>query len=276
MNYIPALDFLQSGAVFYLHSLLFIASQQRYNMIKIRNLSKTFTQGNRTVNALQDINIDIRKGDIFGIIGMSGRGKSTLLRCLRALEKPTGGDILLKDVSLTGAKNGTLTAMRKNMGVVFQGYNLLMQRTVYQNIAFPLQISGVSRQETEERVAQLLKVVDMEDKKDVYPSQLSGGQKQRVAIARALATNPEILLCDEPTSALDPLTTRQVLSLLKEINARLGVTIVIITHEINVVRNICSRVAVISDGCIAETGAVKDVLTNPASTVTKSLIEWQV
>ncbi len=245
-------------------------------MIKITNLTKTFVRGGRTVNALKDINIDIEKGDIFGIIGMSGAGKSTLLRCLRALEKPTGGDILVNGVSLTKARNGQLTAMRKNMGVVFQGYNLLMQRTVYRNIAFPLQISGVGRQETEERVNRLLKVVDMEDKKDVYPSQLSGGQKQRVAIARALATNPEILLCDEPTSALDPLTTRQMLSLLKEINRKLGVTIVIITHEINVVKNICSRVAVISDGEIAETGAVKDVFTNPSSPVTKSLIEWQV
>ena len=245
-------------------------------MIKIKNLSKTFIRNGSPVNALMNISIDINKGEIFGIIGMSGAGKSTLLRCLRALEKPTGGEILLDGVSLTEARNGQLTALRKNMGVVFQGYNLLMQRTVYRNIAFPLQISGVSREETEKRVSRLLKVVDMEDKKDVYPSQLSGGQKQRVAIARALATNPKILLCDEPTSALDPRTTRQVLSLLKEINSTLGVTIVIITHEINVVRNICSQVAVISEGEIAETGAVKDVFTNPSSPVTKSLIEWQV
>lgn len=245
-------------------------------MIKIKNLSKTFIRNGSPVNALKNISIDIDKGEIFGIIGMSGAGKSTLLRCLRALEKPTGGEILLDGVSLTESRNGQLTALRKNMGVVFQGYNLLMQRTVYRNIAFPLQISGVSREETEKRVNRLLKVVDMEDKKDVYPSQLSGGQKQRVAIARALATNPKILLCDEPTSALDPRTTRQVLSLLKEINSTLGVTIVIITHEINVVRNICSQVAVISEGEIAETGAVKDVFTNPASPVTKSLIEWQV
>ena len=245
-------------------------------MIKIKNLSKTFIRNGSPVNALKNISIDIDKGEIFGIIGMSGAGKSTLLRCLRALEKPTGGEILLDGVSLTEARNGQLTALRKNMGVVFQGYNLLMQRTVYRNIAFPLQISGVSREETEKRVSRLLKVVDMEDKKDVYPSQLSGGQKQRVAIARALATNPKILLCDEPTSALDPRTTRQVLSLLKEINSTLGVTIVIITHEINVVRNICSQVAVIFEGEIAETGAVKDVFTNPSSPVTKSLIEWQV
>ncbi|MBQ8604950.1 MAG: ATP-binding cassette domain-containing protein [Oscillospiraceae bacterium] len=245
-------------------------------MIKIKNLSKTFTQNGNAVNALKNISIDIGKGEIFGIIGMSGAGKSTLLRCLRALEKPTAGEILLNGVSLTGAKNGRLTEIRRSMGVVFQGYNLLMQRTVYRNIAFPLQISGVSPEETRQRVNQLLKVVDMEDKKDVYPSQLSGGQKQRVAIARALATNPRILLCDEPTSALDPLTTRQVLALLKEINSKLGVTIIIITHEINVVKNICSQVAVISDGEIAETGAVKDVFTHPSSPVTKSLIEWQV
>lgn len=245
-------------------------------MIQIKNLSKTFIQNKNQVHALKNVDIHIEKGDIFGIIGMSGAGKSTLLRCLRGLEKPTEGDILLGGISVVNAKNGQLTALRRNMGVVFQGYNLLMQRTVYENIAFPLKIAGISKEETEKRVDRLLEVVDMADKKHVYPSQLSGGQKQRVAIARALATQPEILLCDEPTSALDPMTTRQVLKLLQEISENLGVTIVIITHEINVVKNICNRVAVISDGEIAESGFVKEVFTSPQSQVTKSLLDWQV
>ncbi|MBQ3009050.1 MAG: ATP-binding cassette domain-containing protein [Oscillospiraceae bacterium] len=245
-------------------------------MIQIKNLSKTFIQNKNQVHALKNVDIHIEKGDIFGIIGMSGAGKSTLLRCLRGLEKPTEGDILLGGISVVNAKNGQLTALRRNMGVVFQGYNLLMQRTVYENIAFPLKIAGISKEETEKRVDRLLEVVDMADKKHVYPSQLSGGQKQRVAIARALATQPEILLCDEPTSALDPMTTRQVLKLLQEISENLGVTIVIITHEINVVKNICNRVAVISDGEIDEIGFVKEVFTSPQSQVTKSLLDWQV
>lgn len=245
-------------------------------MIRITNLSKTFTQNKQRVNALKNVNIHIEKGDIFGIIGMSGAGKSTLLRCLRGLEKPTEGDILLDGVSIVSSKNGQLTALRRKMGVVFQGYNLLMQKTVYENIAFPLKIAGAGREETESRVDSLLKVVDMADKKYVYPSQLSGGQKQRVAIARALATQPEILLCDEPTSALDPMTTKQVLRLLGDINKNMGVTIVIITHEINVVKNICGKVAVISDGDIAEYGRVKEVFTQPQSPVTKALLDWQV
>lgn len=245
-------------------------------MIRITNLSKTFTQNKQQVNALKNVNIHIEKGDIFGIIGMSGAGKSTLLRCLRGLEKPTEGDILLDGVSIVSSKNGQLTALRRKMGVVFQGYNLLMQKTVYENIAFPLKIAGAGREETESRVDSLLEVVDMADKKYVYPSQLSGGQKQRVAIARALATQPEILLCDEPTSALDPMTTKQVLRLLGDINKNMGVTIVIITHEINVVKNICGKVAVISGGDIAEYGRVKEVFTQPQSPVTKALLDWQV
>lgn len=245
-------------------------------MIRITNLSKTFTQNKQQVNALKNVNIHIEKGDIFGIIGMSGAGKSTLLRCLRGLEKPTEGDILLDGVSIVSSKNGQLTALRRKMGVVFQGYNLLMQKTVYENIAFPLKIAGAGREETESRVDSLLEVVDMADKKYVYPSQLSGGQKQRVAIARALATQPEILLCDEPTSALDPMTTKQVLRLLGDINKNMGVTIVIITHEINVVKNICGKVAVISDGDIAEYGRVKEVFIQPQSPVTKALLDWQV
>lgn len=245
-------------------------------MIKIKNLSKVFTQGKNRVQALQDVNIHIEKGDIFGIIGISGAGKSTLLRCLRALEQPTAGTIEIGGLEVTQLKGSGLTQLRKNMGVVFQGYNLLMQKTVRENIAFPLKINGTPKAEAEQRVKQLLQLVDLADKADVYPSQLSGGQKQRVAIARALATQPQILLCDEPTSALDPLTTRQVLKLLKEISEKLKVTVVIITHEINVVKNICNRVAVISEGRVAESGDVKQVFTEPESEITKLLLNWEV
>ena len=245
-------------------------------MIRIENLSKTFAQSNTSVDALRNVNIHIEKGDIFGIIGISGAGKSTLLRCLSALETPTSGDIKIDGVSIVGAKSSRLLQVRRNMGVVFQGYNLLMQKTVYDNVAFPLKIAGADKAKIDEKVKYLLQVVDLADKRAVYPSQLSGGQKQRVAIRRALATDPKILLCDEPTSALDPMTTKQVLSLLQDINRKLGVTVVIITHEIGVVRKICNRVAVISGGEVAEKGEVKDVFSNPQSEITKLLLDWQV
>ncbi len=245
-------------------------------MIKITNLSKTFTQGKQQVNALKNINVHIRKGDIFGIIGISGAGKSTLLRCLSALEKPTSGDIEIDGISLKNIKNGNLIKLRKEMGVVFQGYNLMMQKTVAENIAFPLKIRGASQKEIDVQVDKLLRIVELSEKKNAYPSQLSGGQKQRVAIARALATQPKILLCDEPTSALDPLTTRRVLKLLKEISENLGVTVVIITHEINVVKTICNRMAVISGGEIVEKGEVSEIFAHPESEITKLLLDWKV
>ena len=245
-------------------------------MIKINNLSKTFVQGKVQVNALKNINVHINKGDVFGIIGISGAGKSTLLRCLSALEKPSSGEIEIEGIRLSDARNSNLAKIRKEMGVVFQGYNLMMQKTVGENIGFPLKIRGVNNKEIEAQVEKLLEIVDLADKKDFYPSQLSGGQKQRVAIARALATQPKILLCDEPTSALDPLTTRQVLNLLKDINENLGVTVVIITHEIDVVETICNRMAVIADGEIAEAGEVKDIFANPHSEITKLLLNWRV
>lgn len=245
-------------------------------MIKITNLSKTFTQGKQQVNALKNINVHIQKGDIFGIIGISGAGKSTLLRCLSALETPTSGDIEIDGIPLKNIKNGNLIKLRKEMGVVFQGYNLMMQKTVAENIAFPLKIRGTSQEEIDLQVDKLLSIVELSEKKNAYPSQLSGGQKQRVAIARALATQPKILLCDEPTSALDPLTTRRVLKLLKEISENLGVTVVIITHEINVVKTICNRMAVISGGEIVEKGEVQEIFAHPESEITKSLLDWKV
>ncbi|MEG1862491.1 MAG: ATP-binding cassette domain-containing protein [Oscillospiraceae bacterium] len=245
-------------------------------MISIKNVSKTFTQGKTETKALQNINIEIEKGDIFGIIGMSGAGKSTLLRCLSALEQPTEGEIIIDGISTTGLKNGKLTALRKNMGVVFQGYNLLMQKNVFDNIAFPLKLNSTPTEDIASTTTNLLKLVDLQDKISVYPSQLSGGQKQRVAIARALATQPKVLLCDEPTSALDPLTTRQVLKLLKDISTTLGVTVVIITHEIGVVKSICNHVAVINDGKIAEIGSTSEVFSSPQSEITKLLLDWKV
>ena len=245
-------------------------------MINISNLSKDFIQADSTVKALNNVNIDIEKGDIFGIIGISGAGKSTLLRCLSGLETPTEGDIKIEGKSIVGLTGSKLIPVRKQMGVVFQGYNLLMQKNVYDNIAFPLKTAGAKKSEIDRQVKRLLAVVDLSDKQNAYPSQLSGGQKQRVAIARALATNPKILLCDEPTSALDPMTTKQVLNLLTEINKELNVTVVIITHEIGVVRKICNRVAVISSGEVAEYGNVRDVFSNPQSEITKLLLDWQV
>ncbi len=244
-------------------------------MIEIKHLSKTFSTRKNEVHALKDIDITIDRGDIFGIIGISGAGKSTLLRCLSGLETPTGGDIAIEGRSIIGIKGSELTRIRREMGVVFQGYNLLMQKTVAENIAFPLRINGYSKQDIDSRVKELLKIVDLEDKWKSYPSQLSGGQKQRVAIARALATQPKILLCDEPTSALDPLTTKQVLGLLQEINEKLSVTVIIITHEIGVVRRICNRLAVIAEGTIAESGDVKEVFASPKAEATRLLLGYE-
>lgn len=242
-------------------------------MIQIQNLTKIFTEATPPVTALENVNITIATGEIFGIIGMSGAGKSTLLRCLSMLEKPTSGKILLEGIDIASLSGAQLRAARRKMGVVFQGYNLLMQRTVFENIAFPLKLEkGYRKKEVQDRVTQLLSIVGLEDRANAYPAQLSGGQKQRVAIARALATNPEMLLCDEPTSALDPLTTNSMLELLKDINKKLGVTIIVITHELSVVRKICSHMAVVSNGCLAESGTVESVFENPKSEETKMLL----
>ena len=241
-------------------------------MIQIENLKKTFHTKIGDVEALQGISARIEDGDIFGIIGLSGAGKSTLLRCIALLEVPSEGSIKIDGKDLSALKGRELTAHRRQIGVIFQGYNLLMQRTVAKNIAFPLEIAGVSKPEITERVARLIRLVGLEGKESSYPSQLSGGQCQRVAIARALANNPKVLLCDEPTSALDSFTTKAILDLLRDINRQLGVTIIIITHEIGVVRQICNRVAVIESGRFAENGPAAEVLAAPKSVAARQLI----
>ena len=242
-------------------------------MIELVNLSKTFKSSQGEVAAVRDVNLKIEDGDIFGIIGFSGAGKSTLVRCINLLERPTSGEVLINGTDLMKLNRKQLRTARKKIGMIFQQFNLLAQRTVEANVRYPLDIAGVKRADANKRVEELLELVDLKDKAKSYPSQLSGGQKQRVAIARALASEPEIILCDEATSALDPITTRSILALLKELNEKLGVTIVVITHEMRVVEQICDRVAVMSDGEIKEVGAVHDVFLNPKSETARRLIE---
>lgn len=241
-------------------------------MIRIKNLSKTFDKS-WNVDALKNVNLSIEAGDVCGVIGMSGAGKSTLLRCIAMLETPSSGSIEIDGRDIFSLKGKELLDLKKSLGVVFQGYNLLMQRSIRQNIAFPLELIKMPKDQIAKRVDELLCLVGLSDKAEEYPSQLSGGQRQRVAIARALASNPKVLLCDEPTSALDPLTTRSILKLLREINHTLGVTIVIITHEIGVVRSICNKVAVIDAGEIAESGLTKEVFAAPQSQAAKQLLD---
>lgn len=241
-------------------------------MIRIKNLSKTFDKS-CNVDALKNVNLSIEAGDVCGVIGMSGAGKSTLLRCIAMLETPSSGSIEIDGKDIFSLKGKELLDLKKSLGVVFQGYNLLMQRSIRQNIAFPLELIKMPKDQIAKRVDKLLCLVGLSDKAEEYPSQLSGGQRQRVAIARALASNPKVLLCDEPTSALDPLTTRSILKLLREINHTLGVTIVIITHEIGVVRSICNKVAVIDAGEIAESGLTKEVFAAPQSQAAKQLLD---
>ncbi len=241
-------------------------------MIEIKNLTKVFRDASGEVAALQDVNLTVADGDVFGIIGMSGAGKSTLVRCLSMLEEPTSGDILLDGVALSKLSGAEKRAAHRKMGVVFQGYNLLMQKNVAQNVAFPLKLVKHDKAAVQQRVDELLALVGLTDKAKAYPSQLSGGQKQRVALARALATNPGVLLCDEPTSALDSLTTRSVLELLRDINQKLGVTILIITHELAVVKSICNRVAVIDASRFVESGDTTEIFENPQSAITRQLL----
>ena len=241
-------------------------------MIELRNLGKVYSNSGKPVTALEDINLTVADGEIFGIIGLSGAGKSTLVRCINLLEKLTSGQVLIDGRDLTAASHRELLQTRRSIGMIFQGFNLLEQRTVLKNVCFPLEIAGSPRAETLARAEELLGLVGLSDKKDAYPSQLSGGQKQRVAIARALATRPKYLLCDEATSALDPNTTRSILELLRQINDTLGVTIVVITHEMRVIDSICDRVAVISDSRIAEEGRVSEVFANPRSEIARQLI----
>lgn len=241
-------------------------------MITFENITKTYG-GKTHVQALKGISLTIHDGEIFGIIGKSGAGKSTLVRCINMLEKPTTGKVIIDDKELTAMSDSQLRAERKNIGMIFQHFNLLSSRTVFDNISFPLELAGASKEVIRSKVDSLLELVGLTDRQFNYPSQLSGGQKQRVGIARALASDPKILLCDEATSALDPQTTKSILELLKDINKRLGITIVIITHEMAVIKEICDRVAVIEGGVIKEQGRVIDVFTNPQSETMKEFVK---
>ena len=241
-------------------------------MIELKHLSKTYRTQEKEIVALEDINLTINDGEIFGIIGLSGAGKSTLVRCINLLEEPTDGQVIIDGKSVTELSRKELLKLRQSIGMIFQGFNLLAQRSVLNNVCYPLEIAGVGRKEAKARAMELLHMVGLADRANSYPSQLSGGQKQRVAIARALATSPKYLLCDEATSALDPNTTRSILELLREINNSLGVTIVVITHEMKVIDHICDRVAVIDHSRIAEEGKVSEVFTNPRSQIARDLI----
>ena len=240
--------------------------------IEIRNLTKRFEVKGNTVTALNNVSLNIEKGDIYGIIGMSGAGKSTLVRSINFLEKPTEGQIIIDGTDLSSLSEKELREKRRGIGMIFQGFNLLEQKNVLDNVCFPLEIAGIKRRDARVRAKELLDTVGLAEKAKVYPSQLSGGQKQRVAIARALATNPGILLCDEATSALDPQTTESILSLLKEINEKLEITIVVITHQMSVVTSICKNVAIIDNGILVEEGDVASVFEHPKTDAAKELL----
>jgi D-methionine transport system ATP-binding protein len=241
-------------------------------IVELRGLGKIFESKNNVVKALEDINLTIYQGEIFGIIGLSGAGKSTLVRCINFLEEPTSGSVIFDGADLGRLSKMDLLKARQSMGMIFQQFNLLMQRNAIQNICFPLEIAGASKKEAKKRALELLEIVGLTDKANAYPAQLSGGQKQRVAIARALATSPKVLLCDEATSALDPTTTRSILNLLKEINQKLGITVIVITHEMTVIEEICNRVAIIDQSQIAEIGEVQEVFVRPKSKIARQLV----
>lgn len=241
-------------------------------MIEIKGLSKKFHTADGTVEALKDINLTINTGDIYGIIGMSGAGKSTLVRCINMLERPTSGTVTINGTDIGALSESELRKVRRKVTMIFQGFNLLMQRTCMDNICFPLELSGVKKADAKKRAAELLEIVGLPDKANSYPAQLSGGQQQRIAIARALATEPEVLLCDEATSALDPKTTHSILELIKDINKKLGITVIVITHQMSVVEEICNRVAILDGGSMVEEGAVTDVFSNPQSAAAKHLV----
>ncbi|WP_440897522.1 methionine ABC transporter ATP-binding protein [Amphibacillus sp. Q70] len=242
-------------------------------MIEFKNVSKTFILGKREINAVQDVSLQVNQGDIFGIIGFSGAGKSTLLRLVNMLERPTEGSIFIRDIDISKLSAKELRKQRSNIGMIFQNFNLLTSRSVSGNIAYPLKVAGYKKAEIKERVAELLAFVGLTDKAKDYPEQLSGGQKQRVGIARALASSPEVLICDEATSALDPDTTQEILKLLKKVNQELGITILLITHEMHVIQSICDKVAVMEDGRVIEKGEVFDVFTSPQHLTTQRFIQ---
>ncbi|MCI6920341.1 MAG: ATP-binding cassette domain-containing protein [Lachnospiraceae bacterium] len=242
-------------------------------MIRLENVSKTFTDSNKEVHAVNNVSLTINDGDIFGIIGFSGAGKSTLVRCINLLEKPTEGKVFVDDAEITALSGKELRKARKKIGMIFQHFNLMPSRTIFGNVAYPLRGSGLSKEEIREKVHHLLELVGISEKENAFPSQLSGGQKQRVAIARALANDPGILLCDEATSALDPQTTKSILKLLQQLNQTLGITVVVITHEMAVVKEICNRVAVMDHGDVVEEGEVFHVFASPKEPLTRSFIK---
>ncbi|AKL93898.1 ABC-type metal ion transport system, ATpase component [Clostridium aceticum] len=241
-------------------------------MIQLKNVSKLYESKEGNVLALKNINLTINKGDIYGIMGLSGAGKSTLIRCINLLESPTNGEVWVDGVDLTKLSHNLLRQSRRNMGMIFQNYHLLTSRNVEKNVAYPLELNNVKKHEINERVEQLLQLVGLWEKRKHYPSQLSGGQRQRVAIARALATNPQVLLSDEATSALDPITSRSILNLLQEINEKLNITVVLITHQMEVIEQICKKVAVLKDGEVVEEGSVHQVFKTPQHPYTKLLL----
>lgn len=247
-------------------------SAENRPIIEIRGLGKWFDTKNGRIDALRDINLSIEKGEIFGIIGRSGAGKSTLVRCINMLERPTEGKVYFEGRDMGALSQGQLNIVRRSMGMIFQQFNLLMQRNALDNVCFPMELAGVPRAKARKKAAEMLELVGLEKRAKAYPSQLSGGQKQRVAIARALSTEPRVLLCDEATSALDPETTDSILGLIRDINKRLGITAVVITHEMDVIEKICSKVAIISKGVIAETGTVNEVFFHPRSEIARRLV----
>ena len=241
-------------------------------MIEIVHLSKSFETKDGVFDALKDINITINDGDIYGIIGMSGAGKSTLVRCINMIERPTKGKVLIDGVDMTALSPKELREMRRSITMIFQSFNLLMQRTCLKNICFPLELIGMKKAQAQKRAMELLEIVGLPDKANSYPAQLSGGQQQRIAIARALATNPKVLLCDEATSALDPKTTSQILDLIQDINRKMGITVIVITHQMSVVEKVCNRVSILDSGVEVETGNVDDIFANPQSDAAKRLV----
>ncbi|PTP67100.1 methionine ABC transporter ATP-binding protein MetN [Vibrio splendidus] len=241
-------------------------------MIKVNQVNKVFYQGTKEINALIDINLHIPQGQIFGVIGSSGAGKSTLIRCVNMLEAPTSGEVIVDGIDLTKLSKSELSEARRNIGMIFQHFNLLSSRTVFNNVALPLELAGRDKAAIEAKVSELLELVGLSDKRDTYPANLSGGQKQRVAIARALASDPKVLLCDEATSALDPATTQSILELLREINRKLSITILLITHEMDVVKSICHEVAIIGDGELVEKGTVGEIFAHPKTELAHQFI----
>lgn len=241
-------------------------------MIEIKNLTKTFITADGSFEALKNVNLEINDGDIYGIIGMSGAGKSTLVRCINMLERPTEGEIFINGQNVGELNRKELRNLRRKVTMIFQSFNLLMQRNCLKNICFPLELSGMNKAEAKKKALELLEIVGLPDKAKAYPAQLSGGQQQRIAIARALATDPDVLLCDEATSALDPKTTHSILELIKDINKKLGITVIIITHQMSVVEEICSKVAILDNGEVAEKGLVSEIFSSPKSTAAKHLV----